>query len=456
MGRESWSKSHAEVRVPAVSAREIALEVLLSYPGRAKPEDLLEDLLETRDPGRTERALATQIVSGTIKWRRYLDHVIKQLSHKRRVASPVVLNVLRLSLYQLVFLDRVPSYGATNEGVKLAKRFGDRHQAAYVNAILRRFLRERESVTFPDSARDPVGHISTVYSYPPWIVRRWLSRYSQPEVAQLAAAGNRIAATGLRLNALRGTMDDLETALGRDGIEIERRGLWGMNHVYVRGASPVDRLAAFREGLIQVQDASSTLVGHVLDPIPGSIVVDLCSAPGGKATHLYELARGKATVIANDVSPDRLAYVAANAKRLAHGGMLFTVSDGRRPSIAGADFLLVDAPCTGLGVLARRWDLRWTKRERDIARMASYQKELLAAAIDIVKVGGIVVYSTCSIEPEENREVVEAVMAARSDVRASDIRGRVPDEVICGPGMLQTLPHKHGVDGIFAARMERI
>jgi len=444
--------------VASTPAREIALRVLTEYPGRSKPEDLLEHLLEAHDPQRVERALATQLVSGTIKWRGKIDFIIKQLSHRSRVASPVVLNILRLSIYQLLFLDRVPDYGATNEGVKLAKRFGDSYQAGYVNALLRRYLREKDEIEFPDLYEDPIKHIAVVYSHPAWLVRRWLARYAVDEVIALAEANNRIALTGLRVNRLRSSVEGVRGLLagaGLEGLEIAESPLAPQDHLCVRGASPVEALTVHRDGLVQVQDASSTLVGLAVDPAPGAVVVDLCSAPGGKATHLYERADGKAFVVANDVSVDRLVMVRANAVRLGHSGMAYAVSDGRRPALRDADYLLIDAPCTGLGVLARRWDLRWTKRETDVFRMAAYQKNLLAAAIGIAKPGGVVVYSTCSIEPEENQEVVRAVAAGRADVKVEDLGRFLPPAVVSKDGMMQTLPHLHRVDGVFAARLRK-
>jgi 16S rRNA (cytosine967-C5)-methyltransferase len=437
------------------SAREIALRVLLDYPGRAKPDELLERILREQDPERRERALATHLVSGTIKWRNRLDHIIKQLSRKKRVVSPEILNILRLSLYQVMFLDKVPEYGATNEGVKLAKKHGDRYQANYVNAILRAYLRNRDGISFPDMEKDPVKHISVVYSHPPWLIRRWLKRFTPGEVVELATANNRIPPIGLRVNRLKASTGEVEAALTDEGAEIVSRGFGGADHVYVRGASPVERTRAHRDGLVQVQDASSTQVGRILSPVEGSRVIDLCSAPGGKATHLYEIAGGKAAVLASDASYRRLLLVGKNARRLGHRDMLFAASDGMRPAFADADFLLIDAPCTGLGVLARRWDLRWNKREQDIQRMAAYQKQLLSAAIGIVKRGGVVVYSTCSIEPEENERVVDAVMAERGDLELSDIGRFIDPSLVYKNGMMQTLPHVHGVDGIFAARLER-
>lgn len=439
----------------AISAREIALRVLVDYPGRAKPEDLLQQYLCKSHLDHRERALATQIVSGTIKFRRRLDFVIKQLSHRKRVVSQVALNVLRLSLYQLMFLDRVPDYSATNEGVALAKKYGSQFEANYVNAILRRYLREKDAIEFPELDKDPISHISIVYSLPNWLVRRWLDRYSRDEVIGLAQACNRIPEIGLRVNLMRATVEEVKRLLEQEGAEIVSTGFGGLPHFYVRGIGPLDATQAYRLGLVQVQDAASTLIGNLVSPSQASVIIDLCSAPGGKATHLYEIVKGNAIVVANDVSMKRLVDVRANAQRLGHKSMRYTICDARNPCFKKADFVLVDAPCTGLGVLARRWDLRWTKRESDIRRMSSLQKQILRSAITVASKGGIVVYTTCSIEPEENQEVVEEVLRGPEDVELVDIKGLVPDDVIIGLGTMQTLPHLHNVDGMFGARLRK-
>lgn len=439
----------------SISAREIALRVLVDYPGRAKPEDLLQHYLCQCRLDQRERALATQIVSGTIKLRRRLDFVIKQLSHRKRVVSQVALNALRLSLYQLMFLDRVPDYSATNEGVSLVKKYGSQFEANYVNAILRRYLREKDSIEFPALDKDPISHIGIVYSLPNWLVKRWLDRYKPDEVIRLAQACNRIPEIGLRVNLMRATVEGVRRLLEQEGAQIVSTGFGGLPHLYVRGIGPLEASEAYRLGLVQVQDAASTFVGNLVAPSQASVIIDLCSAPGGKVTHLYEIVKGDAIIVANDVSIKRLVDVKSNAERLGHKSMRYTVCDGRNPCFKNADFVLVDAPCTGLGVLARRWDLRWTKRESDIKRMSSLQKQILMSAITIARKGGIVVYSTCSIEPEENQGVIEAVLESSRDVDLADIKGLVPDDVIMDLGMMQTLPHIHNVDGIFGARLKK-
>jgi 16S rRNA (cytosine967-C5)-methyltransferase len=440
---------------PGKSAREIALKVLVEYPGVDRPDELLDRLLREHRLERRDRALATQIVSGTVKWRLRLDHIIKHFSRKKRVVSPVILNILRMSIYQLMFLDRVPPYSVTDEAVRIAKAEGDSYQARYVNAILRTYLREKDGIAYPGLSRDPVRHISIMYSHPPWLIKRWLGRYGEEEVMALARANNRVPLTGLRVNALRAEVAEVEAMLSESGAEIMEGGGLVPNHIYIRGAAAIDASPAYRRGLFQVQDAGSTLIGHIVAPGPGQVLADLCSAPGGKATHLYELAGGDAVVLAGDLVVERLIKVRENAARLGHDGIRVFVSDARRPAVAGCDAVLLDAPCTGLGVLARKWDLRWTKREEDVARMAAYQKELLLGAAGAVKSGGVLVYSTCSIEPEENENVVEAALAEGAGLELEDISRYVPGSVVYKYGMMQTLPHVHGVDGLFGARLRK-
>jgi 16S rRNA (cytosine967-C5)-methyltransferase len=441
--------------MPGKSAREIALHVLVEYPGSDKPDELLDRLLRKHRLERRDRALATQLVSGTIKWRLKLDHVIKHFSRKKRVVSPIILNILRMSIYQLMFLDKVPDYSVTDEAVRIAKAEGDAFQARYVNAILRTYLRERDRIAYPDLESDPLKHISVMYSHPPWLISRWLARYEARDVMALAAANNRVPLTGLRINRLRSDVEEVESILAGGGAEIVEREKLVPYHIYIRGASAIDASPAYRGGLFQVQDAGSTLIGHLVSPEPGQVAADLCSAPGGKATHLYELAGGKARVVAADLVPERLLKVRQNAGRLGHSGISVVVADASRPPLAGADAVLLDAPCTGLGVMARKWDLRWTKREDDIMRMATYQKQMLLGAAGAVKSGGILVYSTCSIEPDENENVVEAVMAEAGGLELEDISRYVPDSVVYKHGMMQTLPHVHGVDGLFGARLRK-
>lgn len=440
----------------AKSAREIALQVLLEYPRNAKPDELLDALLKAHGLERRDRALATQLVSGTIKWRLKIDYVIKSFSRKKRVVSPVILNILRMSIYQLMFLEKVPAYSVTDEAVRIAKAEGDDFQARYVNAILRTYLREKDGIEYPDLEIDPVKHISIVYSHPPWLVRRWLKRYGAEEVMALASANNRIPLTGLRVNTLRADIAEVERILAGGGVEIVERERLACDHLYIRGAGAIDSSPAYRGGLFQVQDAGATLVGQLVRPEQGWVIADLCSAPGGKATHLYELGGGKASVIACDLVPERLLKVKENAARLGHGGVRLCVSDARVPPFKAADAVLVDAPCTGLGVLARKWELRWTKRETDISRMAAYQKDILRGAAGAVKSGGVLVYSTCSIEPDENERVVEAVVSELKGLELEDISRFVPDSVVYKHGMMQTLPHVHGVDGLFGARLRKV
>lgn len=395
-----------------------------------------------------DRRFAHELVAGITRRRGALDWVLRR--HARRPSEDLDLEVrvlLRLGLYQLLELDRVGEHSAVHTTVELAKHHAPR-AGGFINAVLRAAQRSRAADVPPAPELDPAEHLAVRYSHPRWIVERWLVRFGFEATRELCAYNDRRPDMILRTNLRRTTRAAVLQALPS-----ARPGKW--SPTAVRGARAfrhVRRLV--RDGHASVQDESAQLVAPLLEPRPGGLYLDLAAAPGGKAGHLAELAGPEARIIALDRNASKLERVRGNALRLGCDNILVAVADARHVRPVQADGVLVDAPCTGLGVLARRPDLRWRKQPADLARLPRLQSELLDRAARLVRPGGLLVYSVCSFEPEETVAVVRDFASRHPDLRLES--GDADPALQVEPGLLYWLPHRHGVDGGFAARWRRV
>jgi 16S rRNA (cytosine967-C5)-methyltransferase len=417
-------------------------------------------------PEPREAALLTELVNGVLRWRNTLDWAIGRFS-KVPVArmNYIVRNIVRLGVYQLLFLERVPAAAACNESVELAKRWGLDGLAGFVNGLLRAIARQRSEIDYPPLDGEPALHISVRYSHPAWLVSRWLGRFDTEETIALCRANNEPPPVVLRCNTLKIGPPELRLRLEREGVNASPSPLLP-GALRVTQSVSIAELPSFREGCFAVQDESSILASLVLRPQPGSLVVDACAGPGGKTTHLAQLMGNSGRLLAFDVHPHRLRLVQEACLRLGAGMVETRLHDATTPAedmAEMADYLLVDAPCSGLGVIRRRPDLRWRAQEDDLAGHGRQQRQILDAMSRCLKPGGTMLYSTCSTEPEENGEVVETFLQEHEDWRALDISDRVPpallnsddDRRMAGRGCLQLLPHRHGTDGFFLAALNR-
>lgn len=437
-------------------AREHALRILRQVEVHgARADELLQRDRVQAGLSPLDRALLRELCTGVLRWRGRLDWALAQvLKTGLDDLTPWIRNVLRLGAYQLLFLDRIPQRAAVDECVKLAKRYGHSGTARLVNGVLRALVRDQANLPYPDAAADPVAHLSVLYSHPDWMVRRWLARYGFEDTEALCAADNRPPIVCVRANRLRGTPQDLIAGLGEAGIVAHP-------HPRVPGYACVPQpeglfdTALFREGGFQVQDPSAGLAVMLLDPQPDERVLDMCAAPGGKTTHIAERMLDRGRIVALDLRADRLARVSENAERLGLHIIQPIQTDALHyTEHGGFDRVLVDVPCSGLGVLARRADARWAKREADIPALADVQHALLTKAATCLRPGGVLVYSTCTIEPEENEGVVERFLRASGDAFMLDPPGPGLAEHTRGP-YVRTFPHLHQMDGSFAARLIR-
>lgn len=402
-------------------------------------------LLDARD-----RRWTRELVYGMLRRRAWLDAVL-DARVKNGIArlTPELRDLLRLGAYQLLYMGSVPPYAAIGQTVELAKRRDSVGAGGLANAVLRRVDRERESleVELPD---DPLTALALRESHPEWLVKRWAERYGYEGVAALLVANN--AGAPLIARAIGVTPDALAAELRGAGVDVTAAPL-AEGSLQLRDVGALTALGEFRQGHFHLQDPASTLVTQYAAFPPGSIVGDLCAAPGGKGV---ELSRTAGVVFSADISRSRLERVVENVERLQLTNVHPLVADARRPALREVDAVLIDVPCTGTGTFRRHPDGRWRLRPSDLAVMGALQRDILRAAAGLVRQGGLLVYSTCSLEPEENDEQVDRFLEERPEWQLEPPPdGAVPPETLDG-GRLRVLPYRHGTDGSFAARLRRV
>jgi len=425
--------------VTETKPREIVAALLRQWErGRCAADDLLHEALAGSALDARDRALATELFYGCLRQRAALDWIVAQKSRQRQ-PRPAVAVLARLGLYQLLFLDRMPAHAAVHETVALAKRHLSAREAGFINALLRAAARERAALK-SDLARQPMD---VCLSHPAWLVARWMARYGEKDTRALLEWNNAPPALYARVNTLRVTADALLARWREAGIAaVPATGrMWRQPLIELRGACVPDGLPGFAEGAFYIQDPSTVLAVELLDPQPGERVLDACAAPGGKTTLMAAMMLDRGEIVAEDSSVERLRLVVANCARL--GITSVTVRRAGVPDSTETwfDRVLLDVPCSNTGVFRRRVDARWRLRGSEVAQLAAQQLTLLRAAARRVRRGGVLVYSTCSLEPEENRGVVEAF----TKTSAGFVLERVEE----------TFPPREAVDGAFAARWVR-
>jgi 16S rRNA (cytosine967-C5)-methyltransferase len=456
-----------------MDARRAALMSLTGWEsGDRKIDTVLERELANADLDSRDTALTQNLTYGVLRWKGRIDWVLDQYVKGGLKSLPLpIRNALRLGLYQIDYLDRIPPRAAVSESVNLAKRYGHAGTAGLVNAVLRNILTSLRP-DFPDIATDPIGHVSVVYSHPRVLVERWIARYGLDMTVVLCEYDNQIPRLVARGNGLTCSTPALAAALHAEGRETTP-GRYFPECLEIAGGGDVTRFKSFAGGLLQIQDESTLAAVRLLDPRPGEEIIDMCAAPGGKTTYAAALMGGQGRIRAFEVAPARAEMLRANILRLSVPNCEIVGGEATAQTTDPADGILVDAPCTGTGTLGRRIDSRWkfdlTARERiredveDAGRLhprqlfatqASRQLRLLLQAADLARPGGRVVYSTCSLEPEENEQVVERFLAKRPEFALEAPSDRVPGMFVDGP-FVRVLPHRHGIDGAFAARFAR-
>lgn len=448
-----------------IAARKLALNILNHL---ARSDDLLDTVMERFAGGQADlspedRRLVNAIVFGVMRWRRLLDHLIKQhAALPPAKISPEIRNILRIALFQIFYLDRVPDFASVNTAVEMAKRFVSVKSSRFVNGLLRNALRNRPTDIQTILPADPVSALAISQSFPDWLIHRWTNRYGFEKTRRLCAAMNEIPPVTVRVNTLKISRDKLQKTLSGMCERIFKTEYAPAGLSFFGPAAPIENLPPFQEGLFTVQDEAAQMVTHLLCPKPDETVLDACAGLGGKTGHIAQLMEGAGRILAIDKDIEKLKKLINEMARLEISNVTVYQMDLNKPEQPKPadrfDRVLLDAPCSGLGVIRRNPDIKWAARKKDLKRFADRQLRYLEAVSQWVAPSGILVYAVCSVEPEETDQVIKIFLEKHPQFELVIPAGGDPaniQHIVDAAGFFRSLPHIHGMDGFFAARLKR-
>lgn len=418
-------------------------------------ERLLDNEMRNSELKGQDKALLYEIVHGVVRWMGRLDWILNGFYKGTfSKAIPNMKNGLRVALYQVLFLDRVPDYAAVNEVVEFVKRLQGQKPADLVNAVLRNIIRNKNSIRYPNPEEDLIGYLSSYYSHPSWMVKRYVERFGREETEKLLLVNNEKPFLTLRVNSLKVLPEDFKKLL--DSVNLRyNNGKYLPEFFKLHNLTNITAWEYFANGYFNIQDESAGLACRLLQVRDGMRVLDLCAAPGGKTAYIAALMHSQGEIVAIDRFESRLKLLQKNMDRLGLGCVKPITTDALVYEGELYDRVLADVPCSGTGTLSKKPDIKWKKDLFDIRNMNVTQYKLLCKAAELVKPGGVVVYSTCSIEPEENFDIVKKFLDNNPDFELESAKDKFPDEILDENGCVQTLPHKHNLDGAFAAKLVR-
>lgn len=436
--------------------RQLAFIALRSVHRGAFADVALDKVLQNANLSNLDRGLVTELVYGSVRRQRTLDALIDQLAKKPASKQPSDLRtILHLGLYQLRYLNQIPPSAAVNSTVELAKENHFSGLTGFVNGLLRQYIRQDADSTNQHLLKlpeNPVERLGILHSFPDWIVQVWLEQLGDAETEQLCEWMNASPTIDLRVNILRTSIEEVEAAMHSAGISVSRIPHLPQGLRLTGTIGTIANLPGFSQGWWSIQDSSAQLVSYLLDPQPGEVIIDACAAPGGKTTHIAELIGDNGTVWGCDRTPSRLKKLQENTHRLGLKSIQICTGDSRNQSQFTniADRVLLDAPCSGLGTLHRRADARWRHTKETVTELAALQSELLAQSATWVKPGGSLAYSTCTLHPVENENIIQAFLERHPHWQ---IQSPMPNSNLAPfttpEGWLKVWPHRHQMDGFF-------
>jgi 16S rRNA (cytosine967-C5)-methyltransferase len=440
----------------ADNARKNALMILNRLDSG---QDTLDNLVENVVMAdRRDRALLNALVYGVLRWRARLDWIIAHFSKTPLVnIDPPILNILRLGLFQIMYLDRVPDSAAVNTSVEMAKSIAAIWTVRFVNGLLRNAIRHYKDVAYPDIEKNPASALSVNKSFPEWLIRRWLERFGTEETENLCDAMNAIAPLTLRVNTLKTKREALITEI-RDDVEKAEITPYSPTGIFcINLKKPLSDMTTFQNGCFQVQDEAAQLAVYLLDPQPGEKILDACAGLGGKTVAIAQLMNDQGMIVASDKDARKLSRLDAEMTRLGVSIVKTSVQDLEKTPSSDEQFdkVLLDAPCSGLGVMRRNPDIKWAASKKNIKRYAQKQQVLLENSAVFVKPGGCLTYIVCSTEPEETDAVIHDFLSRHHEFEIKADCPAIVRPVVNELGYFRTFPHLHGTDGFFAVCLQK-
>lgn len=440
-----------------VNVRELAAKVLQEvYAKQAYANIAMNRVLAKAEITALDRKFLTELVYGTIKATNTLDWIIgKFVNRPLSKIPPMILYIMRLACYQILYMDKVPASAACNEAVELSKKYTHQGTVKFVNGVLRAFIRGKDSLEFPDLNLQPVQHIALKYHHPEWLVKLWLAEFGQAETINLCSANNLAPHLSIRVNTLKADKAQLIELLAADGIAVEQSKYAQDGLIITEMKKSLAASETFKQGLWQIQDESSMLAAQILAAQPGCTVLDVCAAPGGKSTHIAQYLQNSGQVLSCDIYEHKLKLIKENSARLGINILQTFLQDATiyvEQFNNIADYVLVDAPCSGLGVLRRRADARWRKQEHELERLPELQLRILKNAARYLKPGGRLVYSTCTIRRQENQDVINRFLQETPEFEYEQIVHPVEQQQV---REINLYPHLDGVDGFYIVSLKK-
>lgn len=442
--------------------RELALDILVDIDKKKSFSHLaLSDTLRNYQfMEKKDRAFLTRLCQGTLENQIQIDYIINQFSKvKITKCKPVIRAILRMGVYQLKFMDHVPNSAVCNESVKLAKKRGFRNLAGFVNGVLRNIARNIDQIVYPDEQKEPVKFLSIHYSMPEWLICEWLKEYDRKTVEKILQSFLKVLPTTIRVQRQNASIEEVKNSLQKEQIQV-LSGHFMPEALQISGYDYLEELKLFQEGKFVVQDESSMLVAQLAAPKEGMVVLDVCSAPGGKALHIADKLQGTGSVISRDLTEYKVDLIEENRERLRCNNLttqVFDALDEDQDLIGKADLVIADLPCSGLGIIGKKHDIKYNVTKEKIEELVILQRQILTVVTKYLKQDGILMYSTCTISKEENIKNVQW-MINHLDLELVGFDDLMPEALsieTAKDGYIQLLPGIHPCDGFFIAKLRR-